>query len=478
MKNQFLKHGVVYGAANLVTSLGAILLVPVYTRALPPSEYGIVDYVLVVQTLAQICAGLEMTQGIARFYAGAGLEEDRRAYASTGLWFLVGSFAFVCLLLYLAPMAVGTRLLGLTDRTLFALALASIYARMLFYALQSQARWELRSDIYSAASLVAVTCSVALVAYLLLVRGSGLMGVFAGLAAGYGLGCAFCLVALRHTYQLRFDAVKFQQMLRFALPLTVSSVALFFATYGDRLILKSSLGFHDLGIYGVGARLAAVITVAMNGFQLGAAPLIYRHHGDPETPATLAQLMRVFLAAGLLGVVALAAFSIELLMVFATPAYAAAWRVIPIVAFAIVLANLYIFVPGLTIRHMTGRFAAINIVTAAVTLLLVAVGVEFLGVIGAAVGAGGGSAVGFALHAASSQRVYRMPIEWGRLGAGVAIAALAVAATWAAGSPGAMSLGIRSFVFAGASIALAAVLLTGQERASAQRALLTSAGIQ
>jgi O-antigen/teichoic acid export membrane protein len=96
-------------------------------------------------------------------------------------------------------------------------------------------------------------------------------------------------------------------MLRFSLPLVLSSLALIFAAYGDRIILRSTLGFQDLGIYGIGARLAAVITLVINGFQLGAAPLIYRHYDEPSTPAALAQLMRLFLAACLVGVVGLAA---------------------------------------------------------------------------------------------------------------------------------------------------------------------------
>src|SRR5205814_2986802 len=172
--------------------------------------------------------------------------------------------------------------LGLGARTsLFGIALLSVYARILFYALQSQLRWELRSDQYSLASVVAVTCTVSLVAYLLLIRHAGLQGVFTGLSIGYGAACVFCLVALRRTYRWLFDTAKFREMLRFSFPLMFSSLALFFAAYGDRIILKSTLGFHDLGVYGIGARLAAVITLVINGFQLGAAPLIYRHYDEP-----------------------------------------------------------------------------------------------------------------------------------------------------------------------------------------------------
>jgi O-antigen/teichoic acid export membrane protein len=476
MKRQFLKHGLAYGGANAIAGLSTILLVPVYTRTLPPSDYGVVDFVAAMQVLVQICAGLEMTQGLARFYAGAGSDQERQAYASTGLIFLLGSFAVVCASLYLAARLFGGQFLGIAEQSpVLWLALLSIYARILFYALQSQARWELRSNLYSLASVVAVTCTVAAVSYLLLVARLGLGGVFAGLGIGYGAGCLFCLVALRHTYRPTFDADKFQQMLRFSAPLAISSLAIFLASYGDRIIVRSVLGFHDLGIYGIGARVAAVITIVINGFQLGAAPLIYRHYEEPGTPAALAQLMRLFLAAGLLGVVGLASFSIELLTLFTTPEYAAAWRVVPVLALAIVLASLYIFVPGLSVRNMTGRFALVSVATAGVSLLLVAVCLRLFGVVGAALGSLGGAAAGFAMHARFSQQVYRMPLEWRRIGGGLLITVLAIGGSWMLGAPGAVSFVLRLLLFGVSSVLLVELLSTRQERDLLQRAVASRA---
>jgi len=476
MKRQFVKHGLVYGGANVISSMSSVLLVPIYTHALPPSEYGVVDYLVAVQALVQICAGLEITQGIARFYASAETDQQRQAYASTGFWFLLASCAGVCGVLYLAVRAGGGEFLGLgTASSLAGIALLSVYTRILFYVLQSQARWELRSDVYSLASVVAVSCTAAAVGYLLLVRHLGLAGVFWGLSIGYGLGCGFCLLSLRRTYRALFDPEKLRRMLRFSLPLVFSSLAIVFASYGDRIILRSVLGFHDLGIYGIGARIAAVITLVVNGFQLGAAPLIYRHYDEPATPAALAQLMRLFLAVGLVGVVGLSAFSIELLRAFATPEYSAAWRVVPVLAFAIVLGSLYVFVPGLSIRNLTGRFALISIATAAVSLVLVAVFVRLLGMVGASLGVLGGAAAGFALHAAFSQDVYPIPLEWRRLVGGLLITALTIAASWLIGAPGAVSFVLRLLLFSVSSVLLVEVLSTRQERGVVQRAVLSGA---
>jgi O-antigen/teichoic acid export membrane protein len=263
-------------------------------------------------------------------------------------------------------------------------------------------------------------------------------------------------------------------MLRFSLPLTVSSLALFLAAYGDRLVLRSTLGFHDLGVYGVAARIAGGVTLAINGFQLGAAPLIYRHHDAPDTPATLAQLLRLFLGAALVAVVALAALSEEIVRLFATADYAAASPIVPLLALGIVFANLYIFVPGLTIRHMTRRFAAISIANAAATLLLTIVLVSAWGAIGAACAVTTGSAGGFLLHAVASQRVYPLPIEWRRIAAGIAITVATIAAIWIFTAAGTLPLAGRVLAGGAAAVGLVGVLVTGDERARAQRAVASA----
>jgi O-antigen/teichoic acid export membrane protein len=470
MKRQFFKHGLIYGAANLLSGAGSILLVPIYTHALRPEAYGMVDYVGVVQNLVQVCAGLEITQGIARFYAAATDDGERQAYASTGLLFVVSSLGAVCLLLYLAGSLFGGSMMGLGGAgPLLGLALLSIYLRILFYSLQGQLRWELRSDRYSLASLIAVTGTVAVSAYLLLVSDAGLAGVFIGSSAGYGLACMFCIFSLRRTYRLLFDAKKLRQMLRFSLPLTVSALALFAAAYGDRILLRSQLGFHELGIYGIAARFGSVVTLAITGFQLGAAPLIYRHFDEPTAPSTLAQLMRIFMVVGAIVVVGLAAFSIEALALLTTGEYRDAWRLIPLLSLGILMASLYTFVPGLTVRNLTGRFAVVNITSAAVTLSLVAGLLSVMGMSGAALGALTGSAIGFVMHAAASQAVYPMPINWPRFAGALAVTLLVIAVCTAVGAPGGMSLALRASLFGAGVAALIASGLTSDDRALAWR---------
>ena len=416
MRRQFFKDGIIYGISSLISGVGNILLVPIYTHVLAPQSFGVVDFFLVIQTLIQICGGMEITQGIARFYASASNERTKQSYASTGLIFLTLSVGFLCSILLIGVYLLDIPLFGLsTHQNIAGLAICSIYIRILFYALQGQLRWELRARVYSIANICAVITSVAATTFLLWFKEIGIAGVFYGSLIGYGFGCFICCLALRKTYTISYNLKHLQEMLCFSFPLVFSSLALYAGSYGDRLLLKSQLGFYDLGIYGVGARFASLVTIAIAGFQLGAAPLIYRHFNEPSAPSSLAQLLRIFLVAGTSLVSFLACFSINFLSWLAAPEYLGAWRLVPILSFALLLNSLYIFVPGLTISNLTVRFSLINIFSGFMTLSFVALLLFKYGLIGASLGTLVGSFLAFTFHAAASQSVFPIPIKWCRL---------------------------------------------------------------
>lgn len=470
MRRALLRDGVIYGGATLLSGVSNVVLLWLYTRTIEPTEVGVVELITVLQLLIQVAVGLELTQAIARYYGGAETEPERRSYASTGFWSLVSVYAVVCGLLFVSADRIQEVLMGsATSAGVLRPGLVAVFLGIMFYVVRSQLRWELRAMRYAIATGVAAALTIGLSVYLLAVLRVGVIGVFLALGAGYAAGITTCLYGLRRTYAWSFDVSKLRTMLRFSTPLMISALALFAASYGDRLIIRASLGLGDLGVYAVGARVASVIALASAGFQLGAAPLIYRHYRESGTPEALAQLLRLFIGAGLVGVIALATTSVELLRSFASPAYAEAARIVPVMALATVLASGYVFLPGLTIRELTPRFAAINIAGAATALLLVAGLTPTYGILGAACGALGGAAVGFMLHALFSQRAYPLPLAWPRIGIALAIGFATIPLMWVSGDE--MPIALRIMVFVVSALAVAGVLLTSSDRSLIARSV-------
>jgi O-antigen/teichoic acid export membrane protein len=186
--------------------------------------------------------------------------------------------------------------------------------------------------------------------------------------------------------------------------------------YIDRLAINALMSIGDVGLFGVGYRVASIITLLMAGFQGALLPLVYHRYQDASTPAELARIFRYFTAAALLLTAGLSMFAREALAVLSTPDYYAAWAVIPLLVPAAILSNMVIFAPGLGIAKKTGLIAAINIAGATINTLLNLALIPLLGIQGAALATFISAAIIFIVYLRYSQRLYPVPHRWPQLG--------------------------------------------------------------
>jgi len=422
MLRRFLRDSAIYGLAGILVRSVSLLLVPVYTRILSPTDYGIVDLVTVFTAFVGVTVALEIAQALARFLPDADTAEERSQYASAALWFtLSGYAAFTVVAVAFASPLAALLLDSAERRDLILVALPLVVGSGVFYLLQSQLRFELRPTQFAISGIVysgtGIAASVLLVAGLRI----GVAGVFLGQAIGALVGIAVAGAWARHTYRLAVDFGTLREMVRFSLPLVPSSVGVMIALYVDRIAIKELLTLHDLGLFGIGYRMASVVMLLMIGFQGALTPLIYAHYRDPKTPGELARIFSFFITVALGVCLVLAVFAGEIVRLAAPPVYWDGAAVVPLLAPALLLSSMYVFTPGLAIAKRTGVISAISLLGAGLSTGLSFTLVPLLGIRGAAASTLVGAATVFALSMIASQRHYPVPHPWGR----IAIASLA-----------------------------------------------------
>jgi len=411
---QFLKDSVIYGIGGVLTRGISVLLVPLYTRLLPPTEYGMVDIVNIFGTIVGLTVALEIAQGIARYYPATHDPDARLAYSSTALWFTTGMYVLFTLSCSLsAPMLSSMLLNSPAHVEIIRIAVLSIAMSGIFRFALGQLRWALRPSVYSIVSIVAALAIIAAAGLFVLVLRMGVLGVFCAMLTGNLVGTVLALSVGRAMYRFRFDWHRCRELLHFSLPLVPSSVAVFVSLYIDRIAIKELLSLGDLGVFGVGYRVASVVGFLMLGCQAALTPLIYTNYEREDTPLQLARIFRYFVALSLLVCLGLAIFARDILAVFTTPAYYGAATVIPLLAPAVLLATMSIFAPGLSIAKRTASIAVISIVVAAVNTALNFSLIPVFGIRGAALSTLISASLGFVAYMVLSQHLYPVPHRWG-----------------------------------------------------------------
>jgi O-antigen/teichoic acid export membrane protein len=417
MVKRLFKDTLIYGIGRTLSYGVSLLLVPLYTRIFAPSDYGTIDILTLLITLVNLTIALEIGQAIFRFLPDIQSQDERISYSSTALWFVIAVYSLFVLFVWLAAQNVSQWLInGNGQPDVIRVASLAAWAGGVFLLVQAKLRGQLQAKAYAATNITYTLGYLGFAILFVVVFELGVIGVFSGQLIGSLLGCGLGIYFTRRDYRLTFNRGHLKAMLQFSVPLVPSGIAVFVYLYIDRLMINELMSLSDVGIFGIGYRVATVVNLIMFGFQGALTPLIYNFYAKPGTPSDLARIFRYFVAAALLMCLGLSLFAREVLAVFTTPAYYDAASVIPFLTLAVIFSNMYIFAPGHTIAKKTGVFAAINVAGAVLNFLLNLTLIPRLGIQGAALATFTSTVMVFTAHMITSQRYYFVPHHWRRLG--------------------------------------------------------------
>lgn len=408
-----LRDSLVYGLASVLSKGLAIFLLPLYTRVLTPGDYGAYDLLITLGALANLVVALEISQGLARYWADASEPDARARLASTSLWFSVLMYSLFLAAGLLAAPQLNALILG-DARYLdaFRLGLGFIAVNGIYYLLLNQFRWELRSKAYALASVAYALFTLLFALVFCLWLDLGLIGVMLAQLLGALLAGLLCLWLLRRTFGWLFDATQLCTMLRFSAPLVPAGLAVFISLYVNRFALNHFGSLEDVGHFGIGSRIASLAALLILGIQAALTPLVYQHYREPQTPGQIARLFSWFMAVALAGCLFLALFARELLMLFATPEFMAGAALVGVLAPALLLSQMYIFAPGIAIAKKTHWQLWVTLLSAAASIAGNWLLVPLWGIWGAAVTTLLSSLLFFLSWLLLSQRLYRIPYAW------------------------------------------------------------------
>lgn len=413
MLKQSISDSLIYTILGVLSRGIGLLLIPVYTRILTPAQYGLLDLIILISTLAFFILTLEIGQGCARFFPELKSEAEKKDFFSANFFFtfLIYSGA-IGLLALLAPL-IAPKIIPIKDGIpLYMMGLLFIWTNGISQQVHNHLRWEFLRLEFGIAALAIALISACLVLLFALAGMLNLTTILFSLTMGQFSALLYSLYKLRHRLQLRISRKALAVMLSFSSPLVISSAAVWVNNYIDRVALLQLMSLSDVGVYALAFRIAGIISITLIGLQQAISPLIYTHYKDPQTPEQIAQLFRYFVAVILLIFAIMALFSHEIILIVSGDAYREAAPIMPILVASIVISQSYVFMPGIFLAKKTLTASYINICGAVVNVLGNLALIPILGLAGAAISTLAGSLILFCLYLMIGHKYYPIPFEW------------------------------------------------------------------
>src|SRR6266516_557244 len=257
---ELFRHSAIYGLGSIVARILAVLLLPLYTRYLSPTDYGLIETLVALAAVLTALVAQAMKSAFFRFYFDSAEPERRLLVVRTAFWYVFAASTAVLV----AGVALSQPISWVLFHThshdgLVIAAFIGLWAAMNYEQMTSLFRVEQRSTAYVIATLANVAITIAATVLLVVVFDKGPLGVLVGNFTGTLVVYAALLTYSRRALGLQFDRKLYRAMNRFGLPLVPSAVALWLTNFSDRFFLVKLTDAHEVGLYSIGVRVASAL---------------------------------------------------------------------------------------------------------------------------------------------------------------------------------------------------------------------------
>jgi O-antigen/teichoic acid export membrane protein len=409
------KHSSIYGIGTIFGQAVGFFLLPIYTRYLSPSDYGVAALIETTLSMTGIILGLGVLNGMIRFYHDPSDEKGRNKIVSTTYWitFLLSTISIVIMLAvsdWIGDFIFKTRGYSLQIQiAALAFAVGLISDTGLLY-------WRIKEQSAIAVS-VSVMNSLAMVGlniYFLAVLKSGLIGIFYSMLISriiFAVGLtAWILMRVGLGFSLRWAV----DIVKFSFPFIFSHIFRVVTQESDKYFINFYFSTSETGVYAISQKFAAAIHLLITvPFLQSYVPKQYDIMKQNNAASTYALVLNYYLLVVVSCGLILAIFSRELLLIMATYQYYQSAVFIPLIVLSwITFGSKYNFEIGMLICKKTTYIAYINAASAITNVVLNFLLIPRLSIWGAVIALNLSCLLTSILNLCVSQRLYPIPFEW------------------------------------------------------------------
>ncbi len=352
------KQTFIYGLATVLPRMLSFILVPLYTKVMPPGSYGEVTLIYAWFAIFNVILAYGMETAFFRFYNSS---EHRKNVTGTAL-ISIGASTIVFVVLTLLFKERLASVLNIEFRfieyVIYILALDALV--IVPFAWLRANEQPMR---YALVKILNVLINLGLnVFFLLLLPGLAENNPQTLLSAVYvpdfeisyifisnlvASGITLLLMGrlyLRTTYI--YDRHLWRRMMRYALPVMDAGFAFTINEVFDRVMLSellpADIAKSEIGKYSACYKLALFMTLFATAFRLGIEPFFFSHASSEEPQKAYAQITNYFVVLGSLILLVVVVFSDLLKQIFILdPAYWEAMPIVPVILLASFCLGIY-----------------------------------------------------------------------------------------------------------------------------------------
>lgn len=329
-------HAGIYAVGVILNRAVSFLMLPIYTRVLTPSDYGIMEILELTVDVVSIVTGMGIIQGLFKFYYQTDSEDDRKNVVSTIFVMIISFYAISCT----AGVLLSDLISGLVFRNheyayFIQISFVNLFLSFLVYVPLAYIRTRQLPLLFVVISAFQLALQLSLNILLVVYYKMGVLGVlYSTFIASSVIGGGLTVYTFRRT-GIRLSRTISSKLLRFGYPFIISGFGAFILTYADRYFLNYYQHLSDVGVYALGYKFGFLLMTfpiqpIFNIWMVQRFELVKK---DDHTQI-FNRFYLWFMIIATSAVLFICLFSRDVIRIMADPSYWEAFKIIPIIVAA------------------------------------------------------------------------------------------------------------------------------------------------
>jgi O-antigen/teichoic acid export membrane protein len=409
------KGSAIYAIGNISLKLVGLILLPLYVQKLSLTEYGILGILDITSQALIPIFGLSIWNALQRWYWDKDFADRQKSIFFT----VIAISTILAVVLYVLVSSLSSPLSNLLfkdEQYGYVIKLMALIASIEIVAQSPAMLYRLKNKplFFTLSFITKMLVTLSLTLYFMIVKGKKIDGIYEAQLIGSAVYIIILIIPALSEFRFRFEGGVLKDMIRYRMPLVVSTVFVIVLSMTDRYALGFITNLDEVGIYSLGYKIAnALKLILISSVWYALNPLIYKMMDQPGHLRFYSKIMTYFTFGVMVFLLAVSLFGKEVIYLVASkPEFRGAYKIIPFISFAILFEMLKnVALIGVHITKKTKRLALIVGLIALLNLGLNILLIPFLKSFGAAFATVLSQLVFFILALRIAQKLYYIPYE-------------------------------------------------------------------
>lgn len=387
INNKFLSNSILYVIGSMMTPAIGLIMLPIYTNYLDPSEYGVLTTVQTLVGMFQLFLLLSLHGAVTRFYYDY-LDDKikQKQYLGSIFTFVLLFSTIVVLLLFILQKPIGKLLFNnIAINPYYYYLLVISWETSLFALPLALWRAQEKAGLFVSVNIIKSILIMAVSAYLIIIKGTGAEGPLLSQMIISIIFVVISVISCKNMLSINLNNNYIKASLLFSLPLLPHVASGWIIKSSDRVILEKFVDLSEIGLYSLGVQVATVLALFYTGVNNAFVPRYtkLRKEGKINQANKLLKLFAIIIL--VFGVISIPIAMIGVNLIISSD-YKGALTYIPILIVAEIIKGFY-FIPVAKLFYIksTKSIATSSIIAAIANITFNFILIPYFGAYGSAI---------------------------------------------------------------------------------------------